>query len=214
MARGSATSTECPSPGAASVMSVPVSSDLPVLPGVATGDTEAVAELWSRYAGRIRALGLNLSSYDPTFADDLVQETFARLWRSAGRFDSTLGSEPTFVFTVARRTAVDLWRRGRRAASDRSLDLDDPLTASDPSLPPSTRQDDGIDQVLTGWVVSESLSSLSPTQREVIDLAYYGQMSQSEIATHLGIPLGTVKTRTFAALKTLRVALAEQGVLP
>ena len=192
---------------------VPVSSELPVLPGVATGDAEAVAELWSRYAARVRALGLNLSSYDQSFADDLVQETFARLWRSADRFNPALGSEPTFVFTVARRAAVDLWRRGRRASADRSLDLGD-ASMADRHLPEAAQQDDGIDQVLTGWVVADALTSLTDTQREVIDLAYYGQLSQSEIAERLGIPLGTVKTRTFAALKTLRVALADRGALP
>ena len=196
-----------------SLVTVPVSSELPVLPGVATGDAQAVAELWSRYAGRVRALGLNLSSYDQSFADDLVQETFARLWRSAGRFDANLGSEPTFVFTVARRAAVDLWRRGRRAAADRSLDLGD-ASLADRHLPEAMQHDDGIDQVLTGWVVADALSSLSDAQREVIDLAYYGQLSQTEIAERLGIPLGTVKTRTFAALKTLRVALADRGALP
>jgi len=68
--------------------------------------------------------------------------------------------------------------------------------------------------VLTGWVVADALTALTDNQREVIDLAYYGQLSQSEIAERLGIPLGTVKTRTFAALKTLRGALAERGALP
>jgi RNA polymerase sigma-70 factor (ECF subfamily) len=194
-------------------MTVPVSSELPVLPGVASGDAQAVAELWARYAGRVRALGLNLSAFDQSFADDLVQETFARLWRSADRFDATLGSEPTFVFTVARRAAVDLWRRGRRAAADRSLDVEDG-SVSDRHLPPGAHHDDGIDQVLTGWVVADALSALTEVQREVIDLAYYGQLSQSEIAEQLGIPLGTVKTRTFAALKSLRAELAERGALP
>jgi RNA polymerase sigma-70 factor (ECF subfamily) len=194
-----------------SLSTVPVSSELPVLPGVATGDADAVAELWSRYAGRVRALGLNLSSYDPSFADDLVQETFTRLWRSAARFNPALGSEPTFVFTVARRAAVDLWRRSRRSTADRSLDADDPSSAHEATG--TTAQDDAIDQVLTGWVVGDALSSLTANQREVIELAYYGQLSQTEIADRLGIPLGTVKTRTFAALKTLRVALDQRGVL-
>jgi len=198
---------------AGSLVAVPVSSELPVLPGVASGDAQAVAELWSRYAGRVRALGLNLSAYDQSFADDLVQETFARLWRSAERFDASLGTEPTFVFTVARRAAVDLWRRGRRTASDRSIDVDDGAVA-DRRLPSGAHHDDGIDQVLTGWVVSDALSTLSDVQREVIELAYYGQLSQSEIAERLGIPLGTVKTRTFAALKNLRTALVERGALP
>jgi len=142
------------------LVTVPVSSELPVLPGGARGDAQAVAELWARYAGRVRALGLNLSAFDQSFADDLVQETFARLWRSADRFDATLGSEPTFVFTVARRAAVDLWRRGRRAAADRSLDLEDG-SVTDRHLPAGAHHDDGIDQVLTGWV-SPTPSRRSP----------------------------------------------------
>jgi RNA polymerase sigma-70 factor, ECF subfamily len=196
------------------VSDVPVSPDPPVLPGVATVDIDAVAELWERYADRIRSLGLNLSAFDSCFADDLVQETFARLWRSASRYDASLGSEPTFVFTVARRAAVDLWRRGRRSSHDQSLDLTDASGAPGRILPPSAHSDDGHDAVLTGWVVNEALTALGPAQRQVIDLAYFGQLSQSEIATRLGIPLGTVKTRTFAALKILRAALAEQGLLP
>lgn len=194
---------------AGSLAVVPVPPDVPALAGVAQGDPDAIDRLWALYAQRIRALGLNLSGYDPTFADDLVQETFARLWRSAERFNPTLGSEPTFVFTVARRVAVDLWRRGRRASADRSLDLDDGSQA-DRHLPDGARQDDGIDQVLTGWVVADALGSLTDTQREVIDLAYYGQLSQSEIAERLGIPLGTVKTRTRAALARLAVLLEEE----
>jgi len=199
--------------GAGNVDPVTVSSELPVLPGVASGDEQAVTELWARYAARIRSLGLNLSAFDASFADDLVQETFARLWRSAGRFDAGLGSEPTFVFTVARRTAVDLWRRDRRTADQRPLETDD-RPPIDRSMAAAVRDEDGIDTVLTGWVVSDALGSLSDAQREVIDLAYYQQLSQSEIADRLGIPLGTVKTRTFAALKVLRASLAERGVLP
>jgi RNA polymerase sigma-70 factor, ECF subfamily len=199
--------------GTGNVSAVPVSSEPPVLPAVAAGDTDAVAELWDRYAGRIRSLGLNLSGYDAGFADDLVQETFSRLWRSAGRYDPNRGSEPTFVFTVARRAGVDLWRRGRRSAADQSLDHAETMGATDHGVP-TAGQDDGLDRVLTGWVVSEALTSLNAAQREVIDLAYYGQLSQTEIAERLGIPLGTVKTRTFAALKTLRASLAQAGVLP
>ena len=143
-----------------------------------------------------------------------MQETFARLWRSAARYDPARGSEPTFVFTVARRAAVDLWRRGRRAAADESLDLTDTPGRAERTWPRAAGPDDGLDEVLTGWVVTEVLDRAQPTQRQVIDLAYYGQLSQSEIADRLGIPLGTVKTRTFAALKILRAALAERGVLP
>jgi RNA polymerase sigma-70 factor, ECF subfamily len=182
----------------------------PVLPAVAAGDDRAVDELWHRYAGRVRGLGLRLSGHDHRFADDLVQETFAKLWRNAASFDPTRGTETTFVFTVARRAAVDQWRRGRRAADDRPLDHlpeESNAVTSGPGAP-----EDHVDAVVTGWAVSEALDALPPSQREVIDLAYYSQLSQREIADRLGIPLGTVKTRTFNGLKALRAEMTLKGV--
>ena len=185
------------------VGSVTQSAEPPVLPAVAAGQDGATVELWARYAQRVRGLGLRLSGHDPRFADDLVQETFAKLWRGAARFDESKGTEATFVFTIARRTAVDQWRRGRRSATDRPLDGDDRTGP----------EEDHVDAVLTGWVVTEALEGLAPLQREVIELAYYRQLSQSEIADRLGIPLGTVKTRTFSALRALRLALVDKGVV-
>jgi RNA polymerase sigma-70 factor (ECF subfamily) len=182
----------------------------PVLPAVAAGDERAMDELWSRYADRVRALGLRLSSYDARFADDLVQETFAKLWRGAARFDPQRGTETTFVFTVARRAAVDQWRRGRRAAEDRPLDFL-PESAGAVTTGPGAPEAH-VESVVTGWAVVDALDALPEAQREVIDLAYYSQLSQSEIADRLGIPLGTVKTRTFNALKTLRAEMTTRGV--
>jgi RNA polymerase sigma-70 factor, ECF subfamily len=182
----------------------------PVLPAVAAGDQRATAELWDRYAERVRGMGLRLSGFDRRFADDLVQETFAKLWRGAAGFDAERGTEATFVFTVARRAAVDQWRRGRRAADDQPLDRMPESTGAVTAGPGAP--EDHLDAVVTGWVVTEALEGLPAAQREVIALAYYAQLSQSEIAERLGIPLGTVKTRTYAALKALRVALTAKGV--
>jgi RNA polymerase sigma-70 factor (ECF subfamily) len=182
----------------------------PVLPAIAAGDDAATTELWDRYAGRVRALGLRLSGYDQRFADDLVQETFAKLWKSAAAFDDERGTEATFVFTVARRAAVDQWRRGRRAADHQPLDRVPEATGAITRGPETP--EDHVDAVVTGWVVNEALATLSAPQREVVDLAYYAQLSQSEIADRLGIPLGTVKTRTHAAMRALRAALADKGV--
>jgi RNA polymerase sigma-70 factor (ECF subfamily) len=167
-------------------------------------------ELWRRYADRVRALGLRLSSYDARFADDLVQETFAKLWRGAARFDPDRGTETTFVFTVARRAAVDQWRRGRRASEDRPLDHLPEATGAVTTGPGAPEAH--VESVVTGWAVTDALDALPEAQRQVIDLAYYAQLSQREIADRLGIPLGTVKTRTFNALKTLRAEMTTRGV--
>jgi len=182
----------------------------PVLPAVAAGDDRAMDELWHRYADRVRALGLRLSGYDARFADDLVQETFAKLWKGAARFDPTLGTETTFVFTVARRAAVDQWRRSRRAADDRPLEHLPESTGAVTSGPGAPEAH--VESVVTGWAVIDALDALPAAQREVIDLAYYGQLSQREIAERLRIPLGTVKTRTFNALKNLRAEMTTRGV--
>jgi RNA polymerase sigma-70 factor (ECF subfamily) len=199
------------SPQPASASPTPASVDLPgVLPGVAAGDEQATGELWDRYAGRIRAMGLRLSGFDAGFADDLVQETFAKLWRSAASFDPARGTEASFVFTVARRTAVDQWRRGRRVATDRPLSGLSEMSAAVSGGPGSP--EDQLDAVVTGWAVTEALGTLSAAQREVIELAYYGQLSQTEIAERLAIPLGTVKTRTYSALRALRAALVATGM--
>ena len=182
----------------------------PVLPAVAAGDDRAMDELWSRYADRVRALGLRLSSYDARFADDLVQETFAKLWRGAARFDPERGTEATFVFTVARRAAVDQWRRGRRASEDRPLDHLSESTGAVTTGPGAPEAH--VESVVTGWLVADALDALPAAQRQVIDLAYYAQLSQREIADRLDIPLGTVKTRTFNALKALRAEMTTKGV--
>ncbi len=121
-----------------------------------------------------------------------MQETFAKLWRGAARFDPERGTETTFVFTVARRAAVDQWRRGRRAADDRPLDHL-PESAGAVTTGPGAPEAH-VESVVTGWAVIDALDALPAAQREVIDLAYYGQLSQREIADRLGIPLGTVKT--------------------
>ena len=172
-------------------------ADEALLALIATGSSEAFEELSGRYRPRIEGLGLRLLG-DRGLAEELAQETFTRLWRRASAFDAERGSVPTFVFTVARRVAVDLWRRPS------SRPVDDPAVAAPPPDPP-----DEIAPLLTGLAVRDALASLSSAHREVIELGYFRQLSQSEIAARLSLPLGTVKTRTYHALRALRVALAD-----
>jgi RNA polymerase sigma-70 factor (ECF subfamily) len=170
---------------------------------VAAGDrAEAVAALYDLYGRRLYALGLHLLR-DEGLAEDLVQETFVRLWRSAGRYDPERASVRTFVYTLARRAAVDLWRRSSRApeAADAGDDAEDGAAGR------------AFDDVVLRLDVGEALEALSPAHREVLELQYRGDLTQAQVAARLGIPLGTVKTRTLHGLRALSAELKERGLL-
>jgi RNA polymerase sigma-70 factor, ECF subfamily len=165
---------------------------------VAAGDRDGpLVELYGRYARRVYGLGVGLLG-DRGLAEDLVQETFLRLWRSAPRFDPSRGSVRTFLFTLARRAAVDLWRR-RRA-----------LPTADGREPEALTDDDAFEALLLSLDVRDALDELTPKHREVLELHYRGGLTQAEISDRLEVPLGTVKTRTYHALRALKRKLEER----
>jgi RNA polymerase sigma-70 factor (ECF subfamily) len=174
-------------------------SDATLMARVAAGDRSvALRELYRRYERRLYGLGIRLLG-DPNLAEELVQETFVRLWRKAGQFDPDKGTASAFIFTAARRIAIDLWRR----PSSRPFQPE----AEDAQAP-----GDAMEGVLVGLTVRHALDSLSSAHREVLDLTYTQGLKQAEIAERLGVPLGTVKTRTYHALRGLKDALQEAGV--
>ena len=163
---------------------------------------EPLAALYDVYGRRLYALGIHLL-HDDGLAEDLVQETFVRLWRSAGRYDPGRSSVRTFVYTLARRAAVDLWRRSSRspaAVSDRP-DREDGAAGA------------AFDDAMLRLDVGEALETLSTAHREVLELQYRGDLTQTQVAERLGIPLGTVKTRTLYALRALSAELKERGLV-
>ena len=167
---------------------------------VAAGDTGApMAELYHRYAGRLYRYGLQALG-DAGLAEEMVQECFVRLWRTAGRFDPARGSVAAYLIVIGRSVAEDV---RKRPSSRRLEQLEEGL------LPPP--QLDSVDQILSGLMVREAVDSLSPAHRQMIMLAETG-LTQSQIAAQVGLPLGTVKTRTFHALRALRAALGKQGI--
>jgi RNA polymerase sigma-70 factor (ECF subfamily) len=125
-----------------------------------------------------------------------------RLWRSAGRYDPTRGNEPTFVAAVARNTAIDLARREACRPAVPTSEL------PEPSAPAVSE----ADRTATALTLRAALASLPASQRELLRLAYFEQLTQQEIAERLGLPLGTVKSRTFHAFRTLRAILGEEIV--
>jgi RNA polymerase sigma-70 factor, ECF subfamily len=174
---------------AAVTSAAPTDSEL--IERVGEGDRDAFEELYRRYARAVLGLALRRLG-DRGRAEDAMQDAFAAIWRSAASFDQTRGQGAPWLFTVARNAIVDGLRRT-------------PEPAADP--PEETARDPGpADRAETSWVawrVHRALETLPERERPVIELAYWAGMSQSEIAEYLDVPLGTVKTRTRAALARL-----------
>jgi RNA polymerase sigma-70 factor (ECF subfamily) len=134
--------------------------DAKLIARVAGGDLgHPLEELYDRYAARLHGLGLRLLG-DPGLAEELVQETFVRLWQSAGRYDPQRGSVASFVFTIARRLVIDL----RRRPSSR------PFAELAADQGPERDPGDAVDQLLVGLNVRDALDSLPDGQREVLEL--------------------------------------------
>jgi RNA polymerase sigma-70 factor (ECF subfamily) len=182
-----------------------------LLARLATGEREEpLIALYQLYGRRLYGLGLRLL-HDRASAEELVQETFVRIWRGAERYDPAIGSPRSWIFSIARRTAIDLHRRAavRPQTASRRRGPDGRDDAPLDAIP----ADDELDSALTGMDVREALLDLSQDHREVLVLGYHQQLTQTEIAARLGIPLGTVKTRTYHALRAMRTQLEELRLL-
>jgi RNA polymerase sigma-70 factor, ECF subfamily len=174
--------------------------DEALLAKVAAGDRgPPLEELYGRYERRLYGLGLRLLG-DQGLAEELVQDTFVRLWQQAGRFDPTRGSAGAFLFAIARHIAIDLWRRPSSRPFEPEPTLDQPSSS------------DLAGEVIEGLTVRDALDTLTPPHRQVLELYYLEDYTQTEIAEQLGLPRNTVKTRTWYALRALKLALEERGI--
>ena len=178
-------------------------SDEALVSLVASSDDQALAELYDRF-GRV-AYGLALRILrDDALAQDAVQEAFFGVWRTADRYLPERAKASTWILTLVHRRAVDLVRRENVRRSD-------PLEHAPEPIASSTVESESM----LGYqrrVVQEALKGLPPEQREALELAYYGGMTQSELAERLGQPLGTIKSRMFMGLSRLRDLLAQAGL--
>ena len=164
---------------------------------VASGDECALSALYDRYAGLIFGSGVRYLG-DRGLAEDLVQDVFTSVWRNAAGFDPARASFSTWVYRITRNQATDLICR--RKARIRTV-------GGDLLFEPGG--DDLSGELSRSFDVASALSRLSAVHREVITLAYFEGLSQSEISRRTGTPLGTVKSRTTAALRALREDLDE-----
>jgi RNA polymerase sigma-70 factor (ECF subfamily) len=178
----------------------PDPSDSELLARVGARDKAAFELLYRRYVRPVFGLALRRLG-DRSLAEDAVQDVFAAIWRSASTYRPERGEAGGWLYVVARNAIVDRQRRG-----DRLPGAELPELAS-PDAGPAERAEQSYD----AWRVHRALEELQPREREVIELAYWSSMSQSEVAAYLGLPLGTVKTRTRAALARLAAALAGEA---
>jgi RNA polymerase sigma-70 factor (ECF subfamily) len=181
-------------------------SDEALVALVARGDEGALAELYDR-VGRI-AYGLALRVLrDDRLAEDAVQEAFLGVWRTAAAFRAERAKASTWILTLVHRRAVDLVRREERRRAE-------PLDDETRDAAASASAEDAAWLGFERERVQGALRQLPDTQREAIELSYYGGYSQSELAERLGLPLGTIKSRMFAGFARLRELLddrAEEG---
>jgi|SRR5581483_1758950 len=176
----------------------PVTSDGELIQRAAGGDQSAFEQLYQRYARPVFGLALRRLG-DRGRAEDAVQETFASIWRSASSYRPERGPGAPWLYAVARNAIVD------RARSRADIPADVP---DEPAREPGPGE--LAEQGWVSWRVHRALEELSEREREVIALAYWSGLSQSEVAEFLGIPLGTVKTRTRAALMRLADILGDE----
>jgi RNA polymerase sigma-70 factor (ECF subfamily) len=158
-------------------------------------------QLHDEHAAALWGFCLHLTSNDRARAEDVAQETLLRAWRNASVLEESRGSVRSWLFTVARNIVIDEWRSKR---SRREIPTDD--------LTDVAGSEDRTEELLLSWVVAEALTQLSSEHRAVLLECYYRGRSVAEASRQLGVPEGTVKSRTHYALRALRLSLEELGV--
>jgi RNA polymerase sigma factor (sigma-70 family) len=178
--------------------------DEELLEDITRGEPEALATLYDRYRTIAYSLAYRVTG-DASLAEDVLQEAFLGVWRNAGRYSSVRASVRTWILAIVHHRAVDTLRR-RRASSDLpDGDSVPPVGLVMPDVWPEVAGRLDRDQV------RRALETISQPQREAIALAYYGGLTQQEIAARTGAPLGTVKSRVRLGLLALRHALISQA---
>ncbi len=174
-------------------------SDEALVALVERGQDSALGELYDRFGGPAYALAVRIVR-DEALAEDAVQDAFLTVWRTAARFVPERGRAGTWIMTLVHRRAVDLVRREEHRRAE-------PLEAA--PEPQEQAAEDVASLRLERERVRDALRLLPDQQREILELAYYGGFTQSELADRLGQPIGTIKSRMFAGLSRLRDLLAD-----
>lgn len=181
-------------------------SDEQLIAKVARGDTAAYELLYDRYSSAVMGFALKITG-DRSLAEEILQETFWRVWRKADLFQNQRGAFTSWFFGIARNLSIDMLRRQRTQAQ--------PADESDKVIEQTA--DPSLDVPETAWLrvkhqqMRTAIESLPSEQRSVIEMAYFRGMTRQEIARTTGEPLGTIHTRARLALQKLRDELQMQG---
>ena len=169
---------------------------------VARGDSAALEALYDRYASRVMGISMKIVG-DQALAEDILQETFWRVWQSAATYQSQLGAFTGWLFRIARNLSIDAYRRRNvRPQTFMTANGSDPILDETPD--PDTDVAEQAQAILTNRQVRKALASLPGVQRQVIEMAYFYGMTRQEIAEATGEALGTIHTRARLALQKLR----------
>jgi RNA polymerase sigma-70 factor, ECF subfamily len=173
-------------------------------PGDAAGDAvlverlrsdepgDAIRALFRRYGGELYGLTLHVLG-DRGAAEEVIEEVFLRAWRHAARYDPEREAVRAWLYQIAGSAIIDARRRGPAAEAESG---------------------ETLEQAMLGWRVAAALRRLTPEHRQMIRLVQLRGLTMREIAAHTGLPLGTVKRRTWYALRSLRLVLEEMGMTP
>lgn len=191
------------------VMSYQEMPDEALLRGIAESDRAALEALYDRYGRRVFALAARMLN-DPQASEEVTQDVFLSVWRRVSSYKPGRGKFTTWLFSIAHNRTIDELRRRMRDGNRRTADIDDHLDIKE-DLPMPAEQ---IVSQSEHLLVRQALKGLPVAQREVVELSYFGGLTQVEIADRTGQPLGTVKTRMRLALKKLREALRDKLAAP
>jgi RNA polymerase sigma-70 factor, ECF subfamily len=173
----------------------------------AGGDQSAMAELYDASSGRVFGLAVRILG-ERTAAEDAVVEVYAQAWRDASSFDAQRGNARAWLLTLARSRAIDILRSRRREPPSEPLEAASKVHSGGPG------PEEQSSELQRRNYVRAALENLRPEQREAIELAYFSDFSHCEIASKLGQPLGTIKTRIRLGMMALRELLEHMAAAP
>ena len=180
-------------------------ADRAVLARVTNGELDALQELYDRYRTMAYSIAFRITT-DASLAEDVVQDAFLGAWRNAARYVEGRGSVKTWLLSIVHHRAIDAVRRRRPTAELPEAEAPPPPTLTLPDIWAEVAGD------LDREEIGAALATLSDVQREAIELAYFGGLTQVEIADRTGAPLGTVKSRVRLGLLAMRAALTGEPV--